>query len=81
MMRAPFQPLAHLVDAIAEKWCAAEELSGEDRARVHAEITRSFQLGDQLELTFHGIRYLLTLTRAPDSTEPVVSVHRIKTSG
>lgn len=81
MMRAPFQPLAHLVDAIAEKWCAAEDLSVEERKRVHAEITRSFQLGDQPELTFHGVRYLLTLTRAPGSSEPVVSVHRIKGAG
>lgn len=63
MMRASFQPLAHLVDAAAAKWLAAEHGSCQAKSAVRNEITRAFRIGDMPELTFHGFRYLLIISR------------------
>ena len=82
MMRAPYQPLAHLVDAAAEKWLAVENASEQERLIVRDEITQAFHIGEQPELTFHGSRYLLSVIRsgAQDSDRPqefLVKVHKI----
>jgi hypothetical protein len=66
MMRTSHQPLAHLVDAAAEKWRAVECASEQQQLRVNAEITQAFRIGDHAELTFHGLRYLLSIIRSPD---------------
>jgi len=58
------QPLAHLVDAVAEKWVAVEDAPEAERSAVRAEITDTFRIGDQSELTFHGRRYLLRIFRS-----------------
>lgn len=81
-MRTSFQPLAHLVDAAAEKWLAAESAAESDRLAVRSEITRAFRIGDNSELTFHGLRYLLRIARregepGDGSHEFVVEVHEI----
>jgi len=66
MMRTSLQPLAHLVDAAAEKWLAVEHASVSEQQAVNAEITQAFRIGDKPELTFHGLRYLLTVLRDED---------------
>lgn len=76
------QPLAHLVDAVAEKWVAVEDAPEAERSAVRAEITDTFRIGDQPELTFHGQRYLLRVFRVM-GTSPAgssglhVEVHEI----
>ena len=70
MMRTSFQPLAHLVDAAAEKWLAAEQLSEAERRTVHEEITASFRIGDSTSLTFHGLRYLLCISQVDAGKKP-----------
>ena len=79
IMRTPFRPLALLVDDVAERWLLAEEEGGENARTVQAEIAQRFTLGDRAELTFHGERFLLILTKARDGAEfPVdIHVHRI----
>lgn len=62
-MRSSHQPLAHLVDAAAETWLAAEPLSAGEQRIARDEITQAFRIGDNARLTFHGLRYLLTITR------------------
>ena len=63
MMRTSHQPLAHLVDAAAEKWLAVESASEQEQLVVSKEITQAFRIGDRTELTFHGLRYLLSIVR------------------
>jgi hypothetical protein len=75
MMRTSFQPLAHLVDAAAEQWLAAELLSEQDQLLVSNEITQAFRIGDKPELTFHGGRYLLTISHSGKNLQ--VDVHKI----
>jgi hypothetical protein len=76
MMRTSFQPLAHLVDAAALKWLAADREPARVRNIVRDEIAGSFRIGDRDELTFHGLRYLLSVRRnAVD--EISIDVHEI----
>ena len=82
MMRASHQPLAHLVDAAAEKWLAAEHASEREQRSARDDITQAFRIGDKSELTFHGLRYLLTILRSEheDSGRPQefrIKVHEI----
>lgn len=82
MMRTSMQPLAHLVDAAAEQWLAAEKAPEPQRRVVREEITRSFRIGDKPELTFHGQRYLLrlfhvTASSTEASSELDIEVHEI----
>lgn len=82
-MRTAHQPLAHLVDAAAQSWLAAERASDPERRAVRSEIVRAFNIGDKAELTFHGLRYLLTITHCADtdpSCEPGIEVHEITRS-
>ena len=74
-MRASLQPLAHLVDAAAEKWVAVEDASTEEQLRVNQEITAAFRIGDRAELTFHGLRYLLSIIRDYDITADNSAAH------
>jgi len=78
MMRTNLQPLAGLVDAIAEKWLAVEDATAEEQAGVRAEITGSFNIGDRNELTFHGLKYLLTVARAGEQGGYLIDVHKIE---
>ena len=78
-MRASHQPLAHLVDDAAEKWLAAEQASTDEQLRVEAEIVNAFPIGDRAELTFHGLKFLLSIFRA--ETGEQIAVHRIAQSG
>ena len=75
IVRSPFRPLANLVDAAAEKWLAAADGSSAERQRIKDEITSSFKPGDSPELTFHGMRYLLTVIRTAKDYE--LDVHEI----
>ena len=79
MMRSPFQPLAHLIDAAAEKWLSCEDGPEPEKRLVSEEITQAFKIGDNPELTFHGQRYLLSIIRSnprpPD--EFCIKVHKI----
>lgn len=79
MMRTSYRPLAHLVDAAAEKWLAAQHAPETERLAVHDEITRAFRIGDRPELTFHGLRYLLSIIRRSDgrSRQFLIAVHEI----
>jgi len=79
MMRTSFQPLAHLVDAAALKWLAADQESARVRNIVRAEIADSFRIGDRDELTFHGLRYLLCVSRN-GANEIGIDVHEIALS-
>lgn len=86
MMRTSHQPLAHLVDAAAEKWLAAENSSEQEQLIVTKEITQAFRIGDHSELTFHGLRYLLNIIRDEDvqSGQPpkfLIEVHEIALNG
>jgi hypothetical protein len=86
MMRATFQPLAHLVDAAAVKWLAVEHGSESERRATQIEISRTFSIGDRNELTFHGARYLLTLSNLDngDTDEKSgyeIEVHEIALNG
>jgi hypothetical protein len=77
MMRAPFQPLAHLVDAAALKWLAAKQASIQEQNSVSAEIARSFGTGEKPELTYHGIKYLLTIYYSKGPPEQFqINVHK-----
>ena len=78
MMRKSHQPLAHLVDAAAEKWLAAEHASEQERLSVRNEIRGAFQIGERSELTFHGLRYLLTVKRNEDEQSRRASAFRIE---
>jgi len=82
MMRASHQPLAHLVDAAAEKWLAAEQSAEREQLSITKEITQAFRIGDNSELTFHGLRYLLRIIRcesaqASESQKFRIEVHEI----
>ncbi|MGI9308918.1 MAG: hypothetical protein ACR2P6_06635 [Gammaproteobacteria bacterium] len=68
-MRTSLQPLAHLVDAAAEKWLAVEHAPESEQLPVREDITHSFRIGDNPELTFHGLRFLLIISQDQD-TEP-----------
>lgn len=63
MMRTSQNPLAELVDAVAEKWQAVADATAAEQAPVREEIVRSFKLGDLPELSFHGLRYVLTISK------------------
>ena len=84
MMRTAFRPFAHLVDTAAEKWLAVESAAESEREAVRTEITGSFRIGDNPELTFHGQRFLLRIFRveAPETAddEIQVEVHKISIS-
>ena len=80
MMRGSPQPLAHLVDAAAERWLAVEHASDREKLLVTSEITQAFRIGDNAELTFHGLRFLLTVSRCEKSDqfgELCIEVHQI----
>jgi len=86
MMRASVQPLAHLVDAEAEKWLAVENAGEQDRQVVRDAITRKLRIGERPEITFHGLKYLLTIIRDPDpcrdkATGYTIEVHEIVQNG
>lgn len=79
-MRGSPQPLAHLVDAVAKRWLAVEHASAREKLIAGAEITQAFNIGDNPELTFHGIRFLLTISRCENSDqsgELRIEVHEI----
>ena len=79
-MRSSQQPLAHLVDGAAEKWLAVEHASATEQERVSEEIIGTFSIGNRSELTFHGLRYLLSIIRgnASDSDGLLhIKVHEI----
>ena len=76
MMRTGQQPLAHLVDAVAERWLSVEDSPAEEREDVRRDITGTFGLGDREELTYHGLKYLLTLSLL-ETDEIRISVHEI----
>ena len=82
-MRTSYQPLAHLVDAAAEKWLAVEQAAGREQLIVSKEITQAFHIGDSSKLTFHGLRYLLSITRIIENECPgrvrefLIEVHEI----
>ena len=67
MMRTNLQPLAHLVDAAAQKWLAVADATEQNQQSVRDEITASFRIGDNPELTFHGLRYQLCISRNDDT--------------
>ena len=82
MMRTSLQPLAHLVDAAAEKWLAVEHASEQKQQIVRNEITDVFRIGDKPELTFHGRQYLLSIMRCEaeqphQSADFLIKVHEI----
>ena len=80
MMRTSLNPLAHLVDAAAAEWLAAEGASEDRRERLRHSISKRFALGDQQALSFHGLTYILTLSREPGDGSPdscSISVHEI----
>jgi len=81
MMRTNLQPLAHLVDAAAEKWLAVEDAAEHEQLRVREEITSSFGIGDNPELTFHGLRYQLCISHVQEmqSQALLIQVHKIVT--
>jgi hypothetical protein len=83
MMRTPYRPLALLVDAAAEKWLAAQHAPERERLAVQDEIVRAFRIGDRAELTFHGLRYLLSIVRRDDGQprEFLIAVHQIAGRG
>ena len=64
MMKASLSPLAHLVDGVAERWIDRDRLSAEQLAAARDEVLRSFRIGDRDELTFHGRRYQLSISRS-----------------
>jgi len=83
MMRTSYQPLAHLVDAVAEKWLAVEQAVEREQLIVSKEITQAFHIGDSSRLTFHGLRYLMSITRNLENECPghtrefLIEVHEI----
>jgi hypothetical protein len=82
MMRTNLQPLAVLVDAAAEKWLAVADAAEPDQLPVWKEITSSFRIGDNSELTFHGLRYQMCISRndalLPDQMQALhLAVHEI----
>jgi hypothetical protein len=86
MMRANLQPLAHLVDAAAEQWLLAEAGNAVSQETARREISQSFWIGDRPELTFHGQKFLLTISRSETLSTPaephyLVSVHKIALNG
>jgi hypothetical protein len=94
MMRMSHQPLAHLVDGAAERWLAVAAASSAEQLIVRKEIIAAFPLGERAELTFHGLRYLLTIYSAAehdnndtsrssqtDTIERRIKVHRIAIAG
>jgi len=83
-MRTNLQPLAHLVDAAAQKWLAVADATEQNQQSVRDEITASFRIGDNPELTFHGLRYPLCISRnddtLPDQSQVFhIQVHEIVT--
>jgi len=81
-MRTSFQPLAHLVDAAAEKWLAAENAPEAEKRATRDEIAQAFRIGENPRLTFHGLRYLLSVIRSeggsPDHAQQyLIEVHEI----
>ncbi len=84
MMRSPVQPLAELVDAVAEKWLAAEAGSAAELQRAYDEVIASFKPHEREEITFHGNRYLLSVLKSCDAQEGnpyQIKVHVIAQSG
>ncbi|MDP6436165.1 MAG: hypothetical protein QF790_04310 [Gammaproteobacteria bacterium] len=81
MMRTSQNPLAELVDAVAEKWQAVADASPAKQLPVKEEIARSFSTGDLPELTFHGLRFVLTITKQDkrDSRDFFIDVIELKT--
>jgi len=84
MMRTNLQPLAHLVDAAAQKWLAVADATEQNQQSVRDEITASFRIGDNPELTFHGLRYQLCISRNDDTLSDqsqvfYIQVHEIVT--
>lgn len=69
MMKASLSPLAHLVDGVAQRWIARDEIPAEKLDTIRDEILRSFRIGDRDELTFHGRRYQLTISRSSATTD------------
>jgi hypothetical protein len=86
MMRTNLQPLAHLVDAAAEKWLLAEAGTAADQETARRKISQSFWIGERPELTFHGLKFLLTISHSETHSTPadphyLVSVHKIALNG
>jgi hypothetical protein len=79
MMRTNLHPLASLVDAAAEKWLAVIDATEQDQLPVWKEITGSFGIADKQELTFHGLRYQMCISRnEPDQVQSLkIDVHEI----
>jgi len=76
MMRTSQQPLAHLVDAAALTWLAVEAAGPAEQDVVREEITTTFGLADNPELTYHGIKYLLTISRSGTASDQLlIHVH------
>ena len=69
MMKASLSPLAHLVDGVAGRWINRGNIPDEQLAAVRDEILRSFRIGERDELTFHGRRYQLTISRSSDAAD------------
>lgn len=63
MMRTTQHPLALLVDAAAEEWLQAETLPKTRREAVRQHIAQRFNIGEHVEMTFHGLQYQLTIER------------------
>ena len=85
MMRTSLNPLATLVDAAAEKWLAVADAAEGDQLPVWEKITSNFRIGDKSELTFHGLRYQMCITRddakLPDQMQALhIDVHEIVTN-
>jgi hypothetical protein len=78
MMRTNLQPLAHLVDAAAQKWLAVADATEQNQQSVRDEITASFRIGDNPELTFHGLRYQLCISRNDDTLSDQSQVFNIQ---
>ena len=81
-MRSSHQPLAHLVDAAAEQWLAAEHAPENEKLIVGKEIAGAFRISDNSRLTFHGLRYLLSISHNQNqgsgrTPEFLIEVHEI----
>ncbi|MBS94065.1 MAG: hypothetical protein CL799_06450 [Chromatiales bacterium] len=62
-MRTSQNPLAELVDAVAKKWQVVADPTPAEQLPVKEEIARSFGTGELPELTFHGLRFVLTISK------------------
>ena len=77
MLRTSHQPLAHLVDQAAERWLAVEHRATDERRAASADITDSFNIGDNERMTFHGLRYLLTVINTGPARPYRIEIHAI----